>query len=362
MAEWQKTVPCRYFKIGTCTRSDACPYLHQPEYTEDTEYSTEYDLEDEYEYTNAEQYVNDDVQYGSDDVQYGTTSMGESYPTELQNLTIGVGSLGLDPCVDPNCPEEESCYPAPQELGGAGALYPAPQEVGGAGALYPASPTYILYAPVFHSTCISPGHPVLSPGHPAISPGHSALSPGHPAISPGYPAMSPSHICITEDIPCGQIYPPTPDSSFNSSISASYPSTSACTSNHPSYPLLTPCAPLSDPLTPPRTKTPLVEEAVTTPVIYKNTPECSPSAPLKPLNPEPKEFVPRIPSKDSMPLVTPLSRDTKDIPVFVPRAPSTSGVKDPIPAVSLVSTKFNPDPPRVCAPWGRRAEELDSTG
>ena len=96
----------RYFKFGSCTRGEACPYLHVPEYTENTEYNQEegyIEYTDENQYgTEDVQYGTEDVQYGSEDVQYGTDDVQYS-PENVQfspredyttSLTIGVGALG----------------------------------------------------------------------------------------------------------------------------------------------------------------------------------------------------------------------------------------------------------------------------
>ena len=135
--------------------------------------------------------------------------------------------------------------------------------------------------------------------------------------------------------------------------SSSYPSSSTYISTHPStsqpssYSLLSPAAPLpstSDapslaPPKPARLGNPRGTE--TSPVITKTAPGDPASISIMPLNPEPTEFVPRVPvSESNDPLVAPLlTKLSPDPPVFVPS----------------VSAKLRPDPP-VFVPLKRRDE------
>jgi len=194
MATWQKNVPCRYFRIGSCHFESTCPYSHD---------LTQEHFQDEYS-----GFEEGDV-YETDHLNYSDIS-------DVQELSLGVEAIGLDPCEDPNCLEDL----------GPQTFIDGSQEF--AGGVYPSSPTYILYAPMYPSTALSPGGVPLSPA--LSNPGthvHQALSPvQHHMLSPA--ALSPnqsSSVQAATEFPHSQIYP-TPEHSFTAADATLSPITS----------------------------------------------------------------------------------------------------------------------------------------
>ena len=130
-------------------------------------------------------------------------------------------------------------------------------------------------------------------------------------------------------------------SSYPSTSSYLHPSCSSHPSSHPSYTLLSPATPISSTstvlsLTPPKSDTPLAVETATTPVINRADPKAPSPICIKPLNPDPKEFIPR------------------GSEVFQTTPVSTKLDPNP-PEFTPLTTKLNPDPP-VFVPLKRRSD------
>jgi len=236
-ASWQKNVICRYFVVGSCQKGSDCSYSHDPElaaaqssysqmnefcepyytssyadqsdeYTGEVVYGCEYvpecppELEEEEESQHEPQHLYHNNNHEPQQQQHQAVlhphlqqnSPSSCYHTtacQIQSLSVGMNTMSLDPCSDPNCLDNSQSVLETQEFSG-GCSYNST-----------GSPTYIVYAPVYQSppapgvpTLVSPvGAEVVSPG-PGASPISISVSPqgSNGILSPAAGILSPTGV------------------------------------------------------------------------------------------------------------------------------------------------------------------------
>jgi len=239
-ASWQKNVICRYFVVGSCQKGSECSYSHDPElaasqaaYSQmsdfcDPYYTSSYaDPSEEYsgevvygcEYDDQNSYVPDcQPELGEEEEppnlyhnnnhepqplqhpallhpqlqQNGPNSCYHTTACQIQSLSVGMNTMSLDPCSDPNCLDNSASVLETQEFSGS---YNST-----------GSPTYIVYTPVYQSpsapgvgvpSLVSPvGAEVVSPvaGASPISISVSPQGSNNGILSPVAGILSPTGI------------------------------------------------------------------------------------------------------------------------------------------------------------------------